>query len=44
VKDLSLNPTDCIIETPYGNIDCSLERQMQDLIENLYYIYEQNGG
>ena len=44
VKDLSLNPSDCIIETPYGNIDCSLDRQMQDLIENLYYIHEHDGG
>ena len=37
-KDLSLNKSDCIIETPYGNIDCSLEQQFISLRENIYYI------
>lgn len=38
IKDFSLNKGDCIIETPFGNIDCSLEQQFQDLKQNLYYI------
>lgn len=40
IKDLSLNKGDCIIETPFGNIDCSLERQFQGLKQGLYYILE----
>jgi flagellar assembly protein FliH len=38
VKDLSLNPLDCVIETPYGNIDCSLGQQFETLQTNLLYI------
>jgi len=40
LKDLSLNKSDCVIETPYGNIDCSLEQQYASLTENLFYILE----
>ena len=38
VKDLSLNPTDCIIETPFGNIDCSLGQQFEALRNNLTHL------
>jgi len=38
IKDLSLNPSDCIIETKFGNIDCSLGRQYESLKESLYFI------
>jgi len=40
LKDPSLNKSDCVIETPYGNIDCSLERQFTALTDNLHYILE----
>ncbi len=39
IKDLSLNKNDCIIETPYGSIDCSLNQQYDSMIDNLYQIY-----
>lgn len=38
IKDLSLAETDCVIETPFGNIDCSLGQQFEALKENLFYI------
>ena len=38
VKDLSLSPMDCVIETPFGNIDASLGQQYEALKENLVYI------
>ncbi|MCL2216329.1 MAG: FliH/SctL family protein, partial [Defluviitaleaceae bacterium] len=38
VKDLSLNPMDCVIETPFGDIDCSLGQQYDQLKANLSYI------
>ena len=38
VKDLSLNPMDCVIETPFGDIDCSLGQQFESLKANLSYI------
>lgn len=38
IKDFSLNKGDCIIETPFGNIDCSLEQQFEYLKQSLYYI------
>ena len=38
IKDLSLNKSDCIIETSYGYIDSSLGQQFEALKENLYYI------
>ena len=34
-KDLSLSPMDCIIETPMGDIDCSLGQQFETLRANL---------
>jgi flagellar assembly protein FliH len=42
MRDLSLNPMDCVIETPYGNIDCSLGQQYESLRNNLLYILENN--
>ena len=41
VKDLSLNPTDCVIETPFGNVDSSLGQQYDNLISDLTYILNQ---
>ena len=38
VKDLSLNDNDCIMETPFGNIDSSLNQQLETLIQDLKYI------
>jgi flagellar assembly protein FliH len=40
VRDLSLNETDCIIETPFGNIDCGLGQQFTALRANLLHILE----
>jgi flagellar assembly protein FliH len=40
MKDFSLNPKDCIIETPFGNLDCSLEQQFEALKKDLYYLFE----
>jgi flagellar assembly protein FliH len=37
-KDLSLNPNDCVIETPYGSIDSSLGQQFETLRSNLIHI------
>ena len=42
VKDLSLNPLDCVIETSMGHIDCSLESQYIALKQNLTYILQQS--
>ncbi len=39
-KDFSLDLGDCVIETPFGNIDCSLSRQFEGLKQSLYYILE----
>lgn len=38
VRDLSLDRMDCVIETSYGNIDCSLNQQFDALRANLTYI------
>lgn len=38
IKDLSLNKADCIIETSFGNIDCSLDEQFKILKENIFFI------
>jgi len=38
IKDLSLGPMDCVIETPFGNIDCSLGQQFEALKQNLTYL------
>ena len=43
VKDLSLSALDCIIETPMGHIDCSLEGQYSALKENLTYLLQSRG-
>jgi len=44
VKDLSLNKGDCVIETPYGNIDCSLGQQFEALENNLYMLMSSEGS
>lgn len=38
IKDVSLTTADCIIETPFGNIDSSLDQQLKLLKESLFYI------
>jgi flagellar assembly protein FliH len=38
MKDPSLKPMDCIIETPYGDVDCSLNQGYGALVQNLTYI------
>ncbi len=40
IKDMTLGKCDCIIETPFGNIDCSLKQQFEGLKNSLYYILE----
>lgn len=40
IKDLSLDTNDCIIETSYGNIDCSLKNQFASLKSDLFYLLE----
>ena len=37
VKDASLKPMDCVIETSYGNIDSSLDQQFEALKADLLY-------
>jgi len=41
-KDLSLSSMDCIIETPFGNVDCSLGQQFEAIRTNLTYILNTN--
>jgi len=41
LSDLSLKTADCLIETPYGVIDCSLTPQYEALCENLTYLLRQ---
>ncbi len=38
VKDLSMQRLDCIIETAFGNIDCSLDGQLTQLKTSLKFI------
>ncbi len=38
MKDESLNPMDCVIETPFGSVDCSLNAGYEALSQNLRYI------
>lgn len=38
IRDLSLDMSDCVIETTYGNIDCSLNQQFDALRNQLVYI------
>ena len=40
IKDLSMNVGDCLIETPFGNIDCGIDQQLKEVKSNLYYILE----
>lgn len=40
IKDLSMNVGDCLIETPFGNIDCGIDQQFNEIKNNLYYILE----
>lgn len=40
IKDFALQIGDCIIETPFGNIDCSLDQQFENLKKELLYISE----
>jgi flagellar assembly protein FliH len=40
IKDHSLAKSDCIMETPFGMIDCSLEHQLEALKKSLYFISE----
>ena len=42
VRDPALGAMDCVIETPFGNIDCSLSRQYEALREQLVYITQTN--
>lgn len=44
IKDLSLSPMDCIIETPFGDIDCSLGQQYESLRTNLTLILSNSRG
>lgn len=39
IKDFSLNGGDCLIETPFGVVDSSLNMQMQDLLQDLTHIF-----
>ena len=41
VRDYSLGPNDCVIDTQYGGIDVSLTPQLKSLIENIYYLMRQ---
>ncbi len=38
IKDSTLNISDCVIETQFGNIDCSLDQQFQALKSDLFYL------
>jgi flagellar assembly protein FliH len=40
IKDLSLNKGDCIIETPFGNVDSSFDMQFEAIKNDLIYILE----
>lgn len=42
IKDLSLEKGDCIIETPFGNIDSSFEQQFESIKNELFYILDTN--
>ena len=42
VKESSLQAGDCIIETPAGNIDCSLDSQLQEIKKELYLLLEKS--
>ncbi len=40
VKDLSLAQGDCIIETPFGNVDSSFDQQFESIKSEILYILE----
>ena len=40
IQDGSLSKMDCVIETPFGNIDCGLDQQFNALSENLLHILQ----
>lgn len=40
LKDLSLNQGDCIIETPFGNVDSSFDQQFESIKNEILYILE----
>lgn len=40
IKDLTLTKGDCIIETPYGNVDSSFDMQFDAIKNDLIYILE----
>jgi flagellar assembly protein FliH len=42
MKDPSLKPMDCIIETPYGDVDCSLNQGFEAIVKNLKYRLNNN--
>lgn len=44
MRDASLAKSDCVIETSFGNIDLSIDRQFGELKQNLYYIYKNGSG
>ncbi len=42
-KDPGLVKSDCIIETPFGNIDCSLDQQFKAIKDDLFYLLNESG-
>lgn len=40
LKDSTLNAGDCLIETPFGNIDCGVDQQLREIKNDLYYILQ----
>lgn len=40
VRDTMLNKGDCVIETPFGNIDCGVDQQFNAVKENLFFILD----
>ena len=44
LKDFSLNSGDCVIETPFGVIDSSLDMQFEEIRESLKLILEGEAG
>lgn len=40
IRDKELNAGDCLIETPFGNIQCGIDQQLKELKSSLFYILE----
>lgn len=38
IKDISLKDGDCIIETPFGNVECGIDVQFKAIKDNMMYI------